>query len=100
MWPLPGPPGLPRWPVPKARFAFPDLPANADFSPVQAPSGLTRRGSRADLDTMYVAAKLVARKLKRNRRGGRFLNYALATVNVVATTVLLLASAGVKLPSF
>ena len=48
---------------------------------------------------MYVAAKLVARKLKRNRRGGRFLNYALATVNVAATTILLLASAGVKLPS-
>lgn len=49
---------------------------------------------------MYVAAKLVARKLKRNRRGGRVLNYALATVNVAATTILLLASAGVKLPSF
>ena len=48
---------------------------------------------------MYLAAKLVARKLKRNRRGGRFLDYSLAAVNVAATTVLLLASAGIKLPS-
>ena len=63
-----------------------------------AAPGLTRRVSRADLDSMYVAAKLVARKLKRNRRGGRVFNYALAAVNVTATTVLLLASAGVKLP--
>ena len=49
---------------------------------------------------MCVALKLVARKLKHNRRGGRFFNYALATVNVAATTILLLASAGVKLPNF
>ena len=96
---LPGPPDLPRWPAPEARFAFPALPANADFSPAQAPPGVTRRIGRADLNDMYVAAKLVARKLKRNRRGGRFLNYALAAVNVAATTILLLASAGVKLPS-
>ena len=98
MSPLPGPPGFPRWPAPKGQFAFPYLPAKAVFSPVPAAPGLTRRVGRADLDTMYVAAKLVARKLKRNRRGGRFLNYALATVNVAATTILLLASAGVKLP--
>ena len=99
MWTLPGPPGLPWRPVPKARIAFPALPAKVDISPAPAAPGLTRRVGRVDLITMYVAAKLVARKLKRNRRGGRFLNYALATVNVVATTILLLASAGVKLPS-
>ena len=96
---LPGPPVFPRWPAPKGPSAFPALPAEADFSPLSAPPGLTRRIGRADLDDMYVAAKLVARKLKRNRRGGRVFNYALAAVNVTATTILLLASAGVKLPS-
>ena len=47
---------------------------------------------------MYEAVRVAYQRLNRNGRGAKFLDYTLMAGNFAITTVVLLASAGVKLP--
>ena len=59
---------------------------------------LSRRHLPADLTTMCEALRVAYKRLNRNGRGGRFLDYAMVAGHFAVTTILVLASAGVKLP--
>lgn len=59
---------------------------------------ITRRPRRADLSSMCEAVKVVVGRLNRNGRGGRMLDHAMVAAHVIVTTLIALASAGVKLP--
>ena len=47
---------------------------------------------------MCEAIRVTYRRLNKNGRGGRFLDYTMVAGNVLVTTVVVLAAAGVKLP--
>jgi hypothetical protein len=47
---------------------------------------------------MYEAVRVAYQRLNRNGRGAKFLDYTLVAGNFVVTTIILLASAGVKMP--
>ena len=51
-----------------------------------------------DVNTMCEAMRVAYRRLNGNGRGGKLLDYSLMACNFLVTTIILLASAGVKLP--
>ena len=59
-----------------------------------------RRARRVDLSSMCEAMRVVVGRLNRNGRGGRMLDHAMVAGHVIVTTLIALASAGVKLPMF
>ena len=51
-----------------------------------------------DVTSMCEAMRVAYQRLNRNGRGGKLFDYTLMAGNFVVTTIVLLASAGVKLP--
>ena len=68
------------------------------FSAALPAAALSRTAAVADLTTMCEAMRVTYQRLNRNRRGGKFLDYTMAAGHLAITTILVLASAGVKLP--
>lgn len=76
----------------------PALTRRLAFSTLPAAPALSRTSGVADLTTMCEAIRVAYRRVNKNGRGGRFLDYTMVAGNVLVTTVVVLAAAGVKLP--